>query len=91
MKKLEDKLREYMPLSNMEKGAYCYVYQIRGGGGFTRRLYDLGILPNSELKVCYNVYRGPMLVEVKGTRLALGRGITKKIIVKKIEKLNDKE
>ncbi|NLO27942.1 MAG: ferrous iron transport protein A [Actinobacteria bacterium] len=42
--------------------------------GLARRLIALGLTPGAEVCVLQNRGRGPLIVEVHGARLALGRG-----------------
>jgi Fe2+ transport system protein FeoA len=45
------------------------------------RLGCLGILPGETIKILQQNNGGPLLIEVKGTRVALGNGICGKVIV----------
>jgi len=58
------------------------VVNVAGGRGVRQRLAQLGIYPGSIITV-YNLgnWRGPLLVEVAGSRIALGRGMARKIEV----------
>lgn len=42
--------------------------------GLAKRLIALGMTPGAEVRVLQNRGRGPLIVEVHGCRLALGRG-----------------
>ncbi len=42
--------------------------------GLARRLIALGLTPGAEVRVLQNRGRGPLIIEVHGVRLALGRG-----------------
>ncbi len=48
------------------------------------RLLDMGLVPGTRVMVLNNQNRGPMLVEVRGSKMALGRGLASKILVYKI-------
>jgi ferrous iron transport protein A len=41
----------------------------------------MGVTPGAEVMVMQNYHRGPMLIEVRDTRVALGRGEALKIEV----------
>jgi ferrous iron transport protein A len=41
--------------------------------GLAERLISMGLTPGAELQVLQNRRRGPLIVEVHGVRLALGR------------------
>jgi Fe2+ transport system protein FeoA len=59
------------------------VSHIDAGYNATKRLSELGILPGTEIVVLtYAPFKGPLQIEVRGTRLALGRGLSEKIYVK---------
>ena len=54
---------------------------LRGGMEFASRVVGLGITIGAEVAVIRNSGQGPMIVEVRNTRLALGRGEAVKIQV----------
>lgn len=45
------------------------------------RLVSLGITPGAEVSMSQNYGRGPLIVTVRGTHIALGRGEAAKILV----------
>ena len=49
-----------------------------------RRLASLGIVPGTPVTVLANTMAGPIIVEARGGRLALGRGEAMKVIVKPV-------
>lgn len=54
----------------------------RGGWGFKKRLMDLGLTPGTKVTVVNSApFRGPIEVFVRGSRLALGRGMAERIYV----------
>ncbi len=85
MRKKEER-QEDVPLIYLEAGDKAEVMTIAGGGGVMARLADMGIVPGTILKVITAApFLGPIEVEVRGSKLALGRGVAAKIIVKKIK------
>jgi len=56
------------------------------GRNIRKRLLDLGI-SNCEFKIVTN-NRGPVLIELRGTRLAIGRGMAVKIEIKMKDEKN---
>lgn len=68
-------------LSDLEPGRRAVVRHLGGGRGFTTRVAALGFTPGAEITVIQNYGRGPILVEVRQTRVALGRGEATKIVV----------
>ena len=61
-------------------GSTVKVIDISGGYGVVRRLYEMGIIPGSELRIVFNG-PGPTVVEKNGTRIAIGKGLAMKILV----------
>jgi ferrous iron transport protein A len=70
------------PLSDIETGRKVHLVTIEGGHNVARRLAAMGMLPRAELEVIRNDHPGPFIVRVRGTRIALGRGFARKIMVK---------
>ncbi len=51
--------------------------------GFQRRLEDMGITPGTRVRVVKSApFRGPIELQVRGSRLAIGRGMARKILVR---------
>ncbi|MEW6567979.1 MAG: FeoA family protein [Chloroflexota bacterium] len=69
------------PLSDLPAGTRGIVGQLRGGREFTARVAGMGLAPGVEVEVIQNLGHGPVLVEVRDTHLALGRGEALKISV----------
>jgi ferrous iron transport protein A len=67
-------------LHSREEGA---VVELRGGKGLIARLAPLGFTPGVPLTMVQNYGRGPLIVRVRDTRIALGRGEAAKIIVQR--------
>ena len=72
----------HMPLAMVSCGEEVTIVDIKSGHGLTRRLADMGLVPGTTLKVVNSQMRGPLLVEVRSSRLVLGHGIAQKIMVK---------
>ena len=49
----------------------------------TNRLASLGFTPGAQVDMTQNYGRGPLIVIVRGTRVALGRGEAAKIFVER--------
>jgi ferrous iron transport protein A len=62
-------------------GKLVTVTGFRGGFGLQRRLADMGLTPGVQVKVINTERHGPVLIELRGSRLALGRGVTRHILV----------
>ena len=70
---------ELISLDRLSTGAVGVVRRLRGGRGFASRLAALGLSIGSEVRVLQNRGNGPVLVLVRDTRIALGRGEAVKI------------
>jgi len=69
-------------LVNLKEGEKAIIVSIRGGAGVTQRLTDMGLTPDTEITVIKSAFFGPIEVSVRGSKLAIGRGIAAKILVK---------
>ena len=54
-------------------------------GNFKERLRDLGIHKGQIGQILNKSFFGPIEIDIDGTKLAIGRGMSKKIFVKKFE------
>lgn len=71
-----------VPLTEAFPGQVVRVQTVTGPGrGVRLRLASLGIRPGASLKVLARGPGGPLLVEVEGCRVALGRGLARRILV----------
>jgi Fe2+ transport system protein FeoA len=80
--------RSKVPLTALKKGEVGTVASIGGshgkGGGFKKRLMDMGLTPGTRVAVVKSApFHGPFEVIVRGSRLALGRGMAERIFVEK--------
>ncbi len=73
-----------IPLPFAGTGRKLVVAEITGGCGVTRRLSDMGMVVGSQVMIVGGSYPGPLIIDVRGSRLALGCGIAHKIIVKEM-------
>ena len=54
----------------------------RRGWGFRKRLEDMGLTPGTKVTVVKSApFNGPLEVHVRGSRLAIGRGMAERIFV----------
>ncbi|PMQ02330.1 MAG: ferrous iron transport protein A [Dictyoglomus sp. NZ13-RE01] len=75
-------------LYQMNKGEKGKILLIKGGRGKILRLAEMGLIPGEEV-VLLQKSIGPVIVKVKDTNLALGRGIAESILVE--VETNEKE
>lgn len=73
-----------VPLTSAVAGQVACVAAVEGGHGATCtcRLADLGLLPGHNVRMIRPSRGGPVLVEVKGSRLALGHRLASRIMVR---------
>jgi Fe2+ transport system protein FeoA len=72
------------PLSTTHRGDCVRLVHIDAGHRLSHRLAELGLTPGVVMEVV-NKNGGPMLIAVRGARLALGQGVTDKILVIPVE------
>jgi ferrous iron transport protein A len=71
-----------VPLSSLPPGGVGRVVAIHGGRGPSLRLRRLGVRPGALVRVAtVGGWGGPVLVEVDGCQVALGRGLARHILV----------
>jgi ferrous iron transport protein A len=71
-----------MTLLNAPQGQWMKVTALRGGSGLRTRLTQYGLFEGDCLRVLRAApLRGPLLVEVNGREIALGRRVAEKIMV----------
>jgi ferrous iron transport protein A len=63
--------RGVRPLAEVPEGAQAVVQGLRGGGGFLGRMAALGFTGGERVTVLQNSGRGPVIVLVRETRVAL--------------------
>lgn len=81
------------PLGLLSTGEKADVIEIKQQKGYSREkkenflchMEDMGIRPGKTVEVLSNEGRGPILVKVDESRIALGRGIAMKIMVRRKE------
>ncbi|MEW6569823.1 MAG: FeoA family protein [Nitrospirota bacterium] len=93
-------VKEYMtvdllPLNSLREGEKGIIHFISGGYGLISRLASMGMAPGMQVTILRNS-GGPLLVLTNGTRIAIGKGQSSKIMVsrikiKKDKKVNDRE
>ena len=68
-------------LSEIRSGQKVRLVSVEAGHGLTHRLISMGLLPNVEITVVKNSHPGPFVINVKGSKIMLGRGMANKIMV----------
>lgn len=72
-----------MPLFMSETGTKVILKEINWGVKLKKKLQDMGLTPGVEMSIVSGSRRGSgaVIVDVRGTRLALGNGVVSKIMV----------
>lgn len=71
-----------LTLAEMKTGQTGTVVEVLGGHGLIRRLDALGIRPGRKVtKLSSALFRGPVMLRVNSTQVAVGFGMATKIIV----------
>ncbi len=71
-----------MKLLDIPKGRTVRIINYQGGKGVESKLRQLGLNPGREVKVLrYAPLGGPVMLDVEGRSVALGRGIAERVIV----------
>ncbi|RLD18826.1 MAG: ferrous iron transport protein A [Caldiserica bacterium] len=72
-------------ITQLQPGEKGMVVDIQGGWGLIRKLDALGIRRGVKImKISSQFLRGPVIIQVGGTQVAIGFGMAKRIIVDKI-------
>ena len=69
------------PLTDLFKGESAILCQLKMPKANANRLLSLGFTPGIEISMMQNYGRGPLVVNVRGTRVALGRNEALGILV----------
>lgn len=78
----DKKLNDSVSLAQAQQGRQYKIVTISGGCEMQTRLASLGILPGQAIEVVQPSGMGPVLAFVKGSKVALGRGVSHKILVR---------
>ena len=70
-----------MPLAMLPENEEAKVVEVRGGRGLVMRLSELGFTTGAKVKILLSNSLGPVVIDVRGSRIALGRGLLMRIIV----------
>ncbi len=69
------------PLTDLKRKESGVLQELHGGAGFRSRLAALGFTPGVTVTMLQNRGHGPVIVTVRDTKIALGRGEATKILV----------
>lgn len=72
-------------LSDLPSGKEATIVSIQGGVGMQRRLGRLGLHEGQRIRKTSNIAgRGPVIITVNRTQIAIGRGMAQKIEVETV-------
>ncbi len=71
-----------MPLDKAPSGAHIQVIRVEGGADSVRQLAQLGVRTSEVGRIRGAApLSGPILLEINGSTVAIGRGLARKIVV----------
>lgn len=70
-----------IPLTHGVRGVPYRLGMICGGRGIRRKLEDMGVSGGTDITLCSHQRGGPVEISVRGSRLALGRGVASRVLV----------
>ena len=73
------------PLFFLKDGRSAVIKDIEGGYGMKKRLSDLGLVKGLQVMAVKNDDTGPMIISIREGRLAVGKGMSLKIMVEEKE------
>jgi DtxR family transcriptional regulator, Mn-dependent transcriptional regulator len=82
-KKADAARLQKLQLTDLETGQTGIVDTFIGKRGMLGRCLSLGFTPGSPIKMVENYHKGPVLVRIHDTAVAVGRGLAEKIMVVK--------
>jgi ferrous iron transport protein A len=69
-------------LAQMNAGQSGTIIHIHGGRGMRNRLESMGLRPDARItKVSAQIMQGPVIVKTGNTRIAIGFGMARRIII----------
>ena len=73
------------PMNRARKGDRIRILELTCGWGVRQHFNQMGIHAGDELVVKRRaIFGGPLLVELNGSQMAMGRGMARQVIVQKL-------
>lgn len=69
-----------IPITEARSGVTMQLVKIQGGKQIIRRLVELGLTPGVNLRKLQDT-GGPVILAIRDSRIALGRGMAEKLFV----------
>lgn len=76
-------IHHQLTLADLKSGETGIITSLDAGKRLNARLSTLGFTPGVEIHMSHNYGHGPIVVKVRDTRIALGRGEAKTILVRR--------
>ncbi|MCX6843627.1 MAG: FeoA family protein [candidate division WOR-3 bacterium] len=76
--------RQQLSLADVGTGVSVRIDAIKGGRGVAGRLSSMGLVPGTEVQVISGSRGGPVIVGLRGCRIAIGCGMANKIMVEPV-------
>lgn len=76
--------KECVFLNDVKKNTHVTLEELYNNRGLKQKLRDMGLTKGVEFKVVNNSNDGPVVVNLRGSKLALGNGMSQKIMVREI-------
>lgn len=87
--RLTSRVEDPTSLSGLPTGHSAIVEALRGGHAFRARIANLGFTPGAMVRMVQNYGHGPVIVSLKGTLVALGRGEAAHVRVQEADIVRD--
>ena len=71
-------------LDSLHTGERGVISSLEGGEKFLSRATAMGFTPDTDVSVIRNGRRGPLIVSLRDTEVAIGRGEAEKISVREV-------
>ena len=73
--------RKLLTLAHAVSGKKYRIIKVEGGCKLNSRLCAMGLMPDELLSVYAASRGGPVIITIKGSRFAIGRGMTDRILI----------
>jgi len=78
-----------LPLGLMKSGSSAIIKDIIGGRHMRQQLLEQDLMSGSLVRIIKNDVCGPMIISINDTRLAIGRGVSLKIMGEELTSLKN--
>ena len=72
---------DLLTLSDLPGGAAGIVIGVNGGKELFSRLASIGVTPGTSVLIVQNYGNGPVIIKVRDSRIAVGRGEARNVLV----------